>query len=319
MLLITMATGLLTGHVPLMAHVTPAPSGVHGGVLRVGQLDRTFTVFVPHTVSPAPATVLALHAGSGGSGARLRGFIGRELDLLAEQHGFLVVYPDGIDGSWNDCRRGASYGAKRRNVDDVGFLRELPRHLADHFGADPDQVFTMGYSNGAHLAFRVALEAPDLVRAIVAFGANLPAPDALDCTESRQPVSVLIINGTSDHINPYKGGDVTLPDGTRLGRVRSAEDTFDYFSRLAGSPGKPERLIASAADSNPVAGVEVWRWQNPGRAEVCLHTVHGGGHTIPSPIAKFPAWLGRVERAFSGVSTAVRFFGFATRHQRPGC
>lgn len=297
------------------AHRTAPSPGLRAATLTVDTLERGFTVYVPRSPRSRPGVVLVLHGGAGGSGARIRGFVGAELEALAEEEGFLVAYPDGLAGSWNDCRADAAYGAKMRRVDDVGFVRELIRHLARSYGADPDRVFAMGYSNGGHLAYRLAIEMPDAVRGIAAFGANLPAPDGFDCREPTAPVRVMIVNGTADPINPYGGGDVVAPDGTTLGAVRSAGETLAYFGRLAGHAGEPVRsAVVGARDA--VVGVERRAWSRRGRADVVLYTVRRGGHVIPSPSARFPDFLGRVERRFAAVVEAVRFFGLARRGLR---
>ncbi len=71
--------------------------------------------------------MLAFHGGSGGSGERLRGFIGEELDRLAEELGFVAVYPDGFGGTWNGCRAGATTPANLQEVDVVAVVARLSR------------------------------------------------------------------------------------------------------------------------------------------------------------------------------------------------
>ena len=40
-----------------------------------------------------------------------RRVFGYDFDLLAEQHGFIVVYPQGFEGHRNDCKVRGSYSA----------------------------------------------------------------------------------------------------------------------------------------------------------------------------------------------------------------
>jgi hypothetical protein len=44
---------------------------------------------------------------------------------LADQHGFVVIYSDGYRRNWNDCRKYATFPAKRQNIDDMSFFRTL--------------------------------------------------------------------------------------------------------------------------------------------------------------------------------------------------
>lgn len=272
-----------------------------------GALSRTFDYFIPPGANRESPLVFAFHGGSGGSGARLRGFTRGTLERLARRERFVVIYPDGIGGSWNDCREDAPYEAKRRNVDDVGFVRAIVAHFRKRLGMGARSVFAIGYSNGGHLAYRLALEAPDLVHGIAVFGANLPANDASDCRASGVPVPVMIVNGTADRINPYEGGLVVGPTGDTIGAVRSAPASAEFFAALDDSVrgSGPIRLL-DAADGG--LAVDRRRWAGARNAEVVLLTIHGGGHTIPGSSRAFPAFLGSTERRLEALEEAIGFF-----------
>jgi polyhydroxybutyrate depolymerase len=308
----TISLGGVLACSPLSAAV-PEPSGgaehdphpAERGRLHVGPLERTFLYYAPPGLPAHPAAVLVFH-GAGGDGARIRGFIGPELERLARERGFVVVYPDGHGGHWNDCRRGVPYPARRRNIDDTGFVRGLIRWLGDHYGVDGERVRAIGFSNGAHLAFRLALELPGEIQAIAAFGAGLPVPEEIDCESTGVPVPVMLVNGTADPINPFQGGQAVGPDGGQLGQVLSSHATAEHFARLAGY-----RADAAVEESMlPLVGTGVERraWRRRGAPEVVHYTVRGGGHTIPDPAAAFPGFVGPVERRFRAVEEAVRFF-----------
>ena len=84
----------------------------------------SYLTYVPANLPPQSALVIVLH-GSGMDGARIRLCTGYEFDRLADQHGFVVLYPDGYRRNWNDCRKNATFPAKRENIDDMSFMREL--------------------------------------------------------------------------------------------------------------------------------------------------------------------------------------------------
>jgi polyhydroxybutyrate depolymerase len=262
--------------------------------------------------TPSPL-ILAFHGG-GGTGARFRSFVGASLERLADRFGFLVAYPDGFESHWNGCRSAARFSANTRSIDDVGFTRALiDRFNVDH-RLDRSQVFALGFSNGGHFAYRLALEVPGEVRAVAAFAANLPEERGTDCMPMGQPISVMMVNGTDDRINPYAGGQVIAPDGKSLGWVRPAMETARYFARVAGHGEDPVRATVVGPQLPGGTWVVETAWRAPGHAEVRLYTVHGGGHTIPGPHAAFPAFLGRAERRFDAVDTAVRFFLWRSRY-----
>jgi polyhydroxybutyrate depolymerase len=288
------------------AHTAHEP-GLEQARLFVGQVERTFLHYAPPNLPPDAPVVLVLH-GAGGDANRIRGFVGRELERLARERGFVVVYPNGYAGHWNDCRANAPYPAKWRNIDDREFVRGMALWLRGRYGVDLDRIRVIGYSNGAHLAFRLALETPGEIQAIAAFGAGLPVAEELDCREAGVGVPVMLVNGTADEISPYRGGVVIGPDGHRLGRVRSATATAEYFARLAGYRGKPFKAGVLPSATGRGSAVRRTAWTRPGAPEVALYTIVGGGHAIPGPGGAFPAFLGRVEPRFHGIEEAVRFF-----------
>lgn len=280
---------------------SPAEGERRLAALAVDGRERRFELYRPAFARSAAPLLLALH-GSGGSGERLRHFLGGELERLADAHGFLVAYPQAWEGSWNGCRAAAPSAANRFAIDDVGFLRALVASLAADGAVDPRRVGVLGFSGGGHMAYRLALEAPDAFPAVAVFAASLPVEEELDCTPTGRAVSVLAVAGTADLVNPYRGGDVVAPDGTALGRVRSAPESVLTFSRLAGALGQPVSTVLVSAPPS----VERLTWRR-GDTEVSLVTVHGGGHAIPGPRTRLPALVGRTERRWNGVEEAVRF------------
>ena len=92
-------------------------------------------------------------------------------NAVADQHGFVVVYPEGIDLSWADGR-GASV-PDRQGVDDVGFLAALADRLTQDFGIDRGRVFATGMSAGAFMANRLACARADVFSAIAPVAGTL--------------------------------------------------------------------------------------------------------------------------------------------------
>src|ERR1700691_5446180 len=59
----------------------------------IGSMTREFLEYVPHDISPHSPLVIVLH-GSLMDAKLMRDWTGYEFDQLADQHGFVVVYPD---------------------------------------------------------------------------------------------------------------------------------------------------------------------------------------------------------------------------------
>ena len=283
------------------------PSSAQSASLLVGGLNRSYLVHLPAKLPTAAPILLLLH-GSGGSGKQMRASTAYRFDQLADEQGLIVAYPDGFERHWNDCRKVAHYSARTRNIDDLGFLRALIEHLHKTYGADSRRVYAVGYSNGGHMAFRLALEAPELLTGIAAVAASLPAPENMDCQASGRPVPVLLLNGTEDPINPYQGGDVTIFGHGNRGRVLSTADSAAWFAQLDGATPAvtAERLPSTEPADKGWAERSVWK--SPAGMEVGLFTIHGGGHTLPQAQIRYPAQLGNTFTGLDGPQEIWRFF-----------
>lgn len=277
--------------------------------LPVQGLHRAVRFYRPARLADRPPLVVALH-GSGGTGERFRRLTAAAFDRLADEHGFLVAYPDGLGGQWHDCRATAPYRAALAGVDDVAFVRAIVGRAREMTGKALGATFVVGYSNGGHLAFRLALEAPGEFAALAVIGAHLPVEEERACGTSSVPVSMFLVSGTDDPINPYAGGEVRRADGLVLGRVLAAAQTAEYFRARAGATSPA--AVEAHPDRDPGDGtrVETLRWKAAaGSHEVVLMVVHGGGHALPHPDAVFPADIvGRTSRDIDGAAAIWRFF-----------
>ena len=250
--------------------------------------------------------LLALH-GSMGSGQQMRGFTGYRLERLADRYGFVVAYPDGFEGHWNDCRANAPYSANAENIEDVAFVLDLVRYFLEAHQVTP-RVYAAGFSNGGHMAFRLALEEPEVTGAIVALAANLPVPEGNNCSAQPGAVPVMIVNGTEDPINPYHGGPVTIFGFGNRGNVLSSENSARFFAERAGMRGEPELSHLPALESGAdETELDHFSWSRPG-VTVELIRVNGGGHSIPQPEGRLPRILGVTSRQLDAPLALVQFF-----------
>lgn len=281
--------------------------------IELGGLQRDYAFYIPAKLPANAPLVFVLH-GSLQTIDDIRTFSAYEFERLADQHGFIVVYPQGFEKNWNDCRRTADYPARTQNIDDKGLIAALIQRFASQHGADPQRAFLAGYSNGGQLGLRIALENPTLLAGVAAFAANLPSDDNLDCQASGQPVPVLLMNGTRDPINPYNGGVVTLFGVGNRGTVRSAYESALYFANLAGYPR--DAVHSSVVWSEPTRRdqrVSLDQWPASGQPEVALYSVIGGGHLLPQAGFRAPRLLGPTLSGFDGPQVIWDFFA----RQRP--
>ena len=132
----------------------------------------------------------------------MRAWTGYEFDRMADQQGF-VLYPDGYKHNRNDCRKIATFPAKAANiVDDMGFIRALIDQVTAAHAINPKRVYAFGYSNGGHMACRLAIEDPSELAAIAALGASLPTQDSSSRSQLGETSRAMLVDGTDDPINP---------------------------------------------------------------------------------------------------------------------
>lgn len=190
---------------------------------------RSWIAYAPAKRAASPALVVVLHS-SMGNAQQARQAFGYDFDVLADQHGFVVAYPNSVEGHWNEAKVKGPFAAKREHVDDVGFLRAMVDDLGSRYNVDRSRVYVTGVSNGGSMVLRLALETPDFARAYAAVVSSVPAPGNMGASPKHQAVSILLMNGTDDPLNPW--GAVTSfcmesgVIGGRCCRHKRASTTF---------------------------------------------------------------------------------------------
>jgi polyhydroxybutyrate depolymerase len=213
--------------------------------------------------------VLLLH-GFGQSAAGMQRYC--EMDETADEEGFLAVYPNGLDRSWNDGRFDGG-------ADDIAFIDQLIDHLEEDRDVDLARVYVAGISNGGFMTHRVACELGDRVAAAVPVAAGL-TEDLVDGCEPAAPVPVMMIWGTEDTLVPYDGGGIGFGGGR--GGVLSAHESLETWATWNGCTE-----IEQPTESDEASDDDTWVETEARSAcldgtTAALATVHGGGHTWPS-------------------------------------
>lgn len=278
---------LLTPLLLLLLLSTASAQWTNDSVL-AGGYRRTFHYERSAAIAQPKIVLFILH-GSGGSGAEMRTHTAA-LESIAVRESILLVYPDGYKHFWNECRKASTAEANIIDIDEQDFFRAMLRSLHAQFGTDTTVARAIGFSGGGHMAYKLALTMPQIFTAVTAVVANLPDSANMDCTAANLPVSVMIVNGTADNVNPYNGGEVKVQN-VKLGTVRSTEQTFRYWSALAGYAGAPKKEILPNNDTTDNSSIERFSFSAPGKKEIVLLSVLNGTHSFPKDIDVFlEAW-----------------------------
>ena len=168
---------------------------------------RTYVVNLPPNYYEAAdfSLVLGLHGG-GGSGEQFE--TSSKLSEKANASRFIVVYPDGVEGSgllrartWN--AGGCCDDAVANNINDVKFISELVDKLISEYKINPRKVYVTGHSNGGMLSYRLACELSHKIAAIAPNATTMVVSQP--CSPGR-PVPILHMHSALDQNVPYRGG-----------------------------------------------------------------------------------------------------------------
>jgi polyhydroxybutyrate depolymerase len=243
--------------------------------VKVGSKDRSYLVRVPDLcLKQACPLVLVFHGGMG-SGEQIEKHSG--FTPLAEQEGFIVVYPNGLNKQWNDGRKG-----QNDDVDDMAFIDQLLEDVKAKHKVDEKKIFSTGMSNGGFFSFRLACERSKIFAAIAPVAAN-HSVGVVDKCNPDQPVSVLNIVGTEDKAVPYKGGSISVLLGIRKrGQVLSSDESIKSWVKINSC--KDSAVISDVdeiKDDQTSVKIEKYTEQCKNKTQVVRMNVVGGGHTWP--------------------------------------
>lgn len=238
---------------------TSARDGFDCTIMHDG-VTRAYRLHVPATYDRRPASgaplVFAFHGLR--TTASIMAYVS-ELHDTAEREGFVLVYPEGLDMSFNAGRCCGTASADE--VDDVGSTLATLERVAATLCIDRPRVYATGLSNGGHMAYRLACERADVFAAVTSIAGVVAVPS---CRPSR-PVPILHFHGTDDRVVRY---DIGI-DG------RGAERTVDDWATRNGC--RAQSSVVSQV------GEVTCRARSGCRdgAATQLCTIEGGGHQWP--------------------------------------
>lgn len=263
---------------------------------------RRYYLYHPDSATRPAPLVLAFHGGGGNAEGTDKSAGG--LAKLADQKGFVVVFPDAVNKHWNDGRQDLT----KTSYDDVGFVSKIIDDLNNQKLIDPKRVYTTGISNGGFFSQYLAFQLPDKIAAVATVAASV-SKSFLDLRTS--PVPIMMLLGTKDTLVPWDGGKV----GGKLvrkgrGEVIPGRKSLEFW--LANNKNTEKPMCTEIPDRDPSDGSRVFveQYGAPGSAnEVVLYEIRGGGHTWPAGQQYLPkSLIGPVCRDFNGNEAIWNFF-----------
>ena len=224
---------------------------------------REYILYVPKTYNAAKAAplVISMHGADN--------WPSFQMDLtqwnrLADEQGFIVVYPAGEGGGpkvWHlDGRRTPS------RLPGIVFISELIDRIEASYNIDPARIYANGLSNGGGMTFALSCT---LANRIAAFGPVSSAVTLpIDWCPDAHPAPVVAFQGTSDPLIPFEGSKVWI-----------APEAFPSIPEWIATWARRNRCAPTPADSAYASDVTLREYTNcADQASVRLYIVKGGGH-----------------------------------------
>jgi polyhydroxybutyrate depolymerase len=232
---------------------------------------------------------------------------------VAEREGFLVAYPDAVNGDW--------FGPQ----DNFGFVGRLLDEVSSQYSINPAKVYATGYSQGGVMSYLLSIESPYTFAAIASVGGTRPLasddvyfPPHIEATPSR-PFPLLHIHGTGDPIVPYNGGISTV--GSLTLNFPPVERLVHDYVRSNGGDLMPTIVDLPNTDTADGTTVQLLTYDggnyldaagNARPAEVLLYRIQDGGHNWPGDAMGWPEFGVPVNY---DISASNEIWNFFSRHE----
>lgn len=221
--------------------------GKHDHEVMAGGAKREFIVYVPEKAKGTTAPVVFMFHGTSGDGAKFYAISGWKEKADAE--GLVAVFPsaatycfhedENFDGDfldpgenklttkWNAGKLGtpemplctpgelAQLGPQQRAradhplYDDVAYVRAMLDVLSTKYATDPKRIYASGFSNGAGMTGRLAVDLPDRFAALHSGSGALSVPPK---ASPSPPSLVLSLGEIEDGVVANLGGPLPLSE-----------------------------------------------------------------------------------------------------------
>ena len=183
-------------------------------------IERKILLDLPEQTEDAPLVFL-LH-GYGGSAEGFRTSVHFEEEANALGYG--VVYAEGLSNPGDaTSSSGWNSGISSTGNRDKEFLVALAEYLQKVYLFDKDRTYAVGFSNGAFMTQRLAMEASDTFSAVVSVAGMMPER-VWKARNKKNEVSVFQITGEKDAVVP-KHSDGSAEHAT----APAIEDVMEYW------------------------------------------------------------------------------------------
>ena len=138
-----------------------------------------------------------------------------QMDNYAHLNGVGVIYPEGINKSWNIGKDMMS------EENDIGFVNALIDSVTSKYNIDSDRIYVCGFSNGGEFSYELMCGLSNKIAAFGSVGGNFIINEKRSCNINRE-IPLIHIHGTKDRLAKYNG---------YKGYFLSTIDSVDFWAK----------------------------------------------------------------------------------------
>ncbi|MBC7994287.1 MAG: PHB depolymerase family esterase [Rhizobacter sp.] len=251
---------------------------------------RAYKLYIPAGVCEAPRPVVVMLHGCTQSADDFAA--GTQMNRLADERGFLVVYPEqAANANLSKCWNWFKQQDQLRGTGEPSLIAGIVREVATRHDADLCRVFVAGLSAGAAMAVVLGETYPELF-AGVGVHSGLPYGSAHDIASAMSvmkggrsglarpkgmpsaaspknvvhPVPTIVFHGDRDHTVQQTNGSEIVKQAHDAHLAQAGEVTFATSTQAGKAPGgrRYSRTVYSNGDGH--AQIESWVLQGAGHA-----------------------------------------------------
>ena len=276
--------GRVSGNPPAGGTLVTREFGNHAG-------RRAYKLYVPKHEPGSPMPMVVMLHGCTQSAEDFAA--GTRMNRLAEEHGFLVVYPEqAAHANVSRCWNWFQSQDQVRDSGEPSMIAGIVRDVARQHEVDPRRIFVAGLSAGAAMAVIMGETYPELFAAVgvhsgLPYGSAHDIPSALAAmkggrsgsggagrtphaakTRRKKPaqaVPTIVFHGDRDHTVQHSNAAEIIRQATDAHIAAAGASALQASTQRATAPGGRSYSRTVHADASGQPRLESW-------------TLHGAGH-----------------------------------------
>jgi len=222
-----------------------------------------------------------------------------QMDNYAHMNGVGVIYPEGVNKSWNV---GLKVEQFMNEENDIGFVDALIDTVTSKYNIDSNRIYVCGFSNGGEFSYELMCGLSNKIAAFGSVGGNFTINEERSCNVKRE-IPLIHIHGTKDKLAKYNGYD------------KYYLSTIESVNFWAKHNQLDELIVKNIKDTHKKDRTTVEKYtfykNNSDTKVIHLKVVNGGHVWLGSPAFDMLYWkllFGKNNREINSSKELIDFF-----------